>query len=362
MTLRLIPADLTVCEGAASFLQSAFWGRFKGRFGWTPLAFRLGWDEAPAVSPLLVMSRRLAPGLSFAYVPWGPESLPELSAGEPAGALAALARALRPHLPRTTAFIRFDPPWYRSGDAPPPLGRPFRRAAADIQPPDTVIINLAQDEEAILAGMKPKWRYNIRLAEKKGVAVREAGAGELSVFYELFAETCRRDGIAMHSLEYYQTQFALAAEAGERARGLQMHAQGLQMHAQGPAPGLRLYIASYQGQDLAAIISLFRGEEATYLYGASSDRERQLMAPYALQWRALRDARAAGCIRYDLFGIPPADDPAHPMAGLYRFKTGFGGAIIHRSGSWDYAYNPPVTVLFNAAEGLRKSLRDLKKR
>jgi lipid II:glycine glycyltransferase (peptidoglycan interpeptide bridge formation enzyme) len=86
------------------------------------------------------------------------------------------------------------------------------------------------------------------------------------------------------------------------------------------------------------------------------------MAPYLLQWTAIRDARDFGCKRYDLFGIPPADDPAHPMAGLYRFKTGFGGAVIHRIGSWDFAFRPVTRTLFNMAEALRKSLRTLKKR
>jgi lipid II:glycine glycyltransferase (peptidoglycan interpeptide bridge formation enzyme) len=86
------------------------------------------------------------------------------------------------------------------------------------------------------------------------------------------------------------------------------------------------------------------------------------MAPYALQWQAIQDARAAGCTEYDLYGIPPREDPAHPMAGLYRFKTGFGGRIIHRSGSWDYPYRSVRKNLFTAAESLRKFFRSIKKR
>jgi lipid II:glycine glycyltransferase (peptidoglycan interpeptide bridge formation enzyme) len=76
----------------------------------------------------------------------------------------------------------------------------------------------------------------------------------------------------------------------------------------------------------------------------------------------MRDAKEAGCETYDLFGIPPSDDPGHPMAGLYRFKTGFGGKIIHRCGSWDYAYQPLRYALFSAAEKIRKKLRDKRKR
>jgi lipid II:glycine glycyltransferase (peptidoglycan interpeptide bridge formation enzyme) len=86
------------------------------------------------------------------------------------------------------------------------------------------------------------------------------------------------------------------------------------------------------------------------------------MAPYALQWKVMQDAHAAGCTVYDLFGIPPDDNPNHPMAGLYRFKTGFGGKILHRPGSWDYPFKPLLYTLFSSAERLRKKIRDRKKR
>jgi lipid II:glycine glycyltransferase (peptidoglycan interpeptide bridge formation enzyme) len=86
------------------------------------------------------------------------------------------------------------------------------------------------------------------------------------------------------------------------------------------------------------------------------------MATYALQLKAMEDARLFGCLSYDLFGIPPSEDPTHPMAGLYRFKTGFGGQIIHRPGSWDYPYRPIIYRLFRSAEALRQNLRKLRKR
>jgi len=86
------------------------------------------------------------------------------------------------------------------------------------------------------------------------------------------------------------------------------------------------------------------------------------MAPYALQWKAMRDAKEYGCTQYDLFGIPPDENPDHPMVGLYRFKTGFGGRIIHRPGSWDYPCKPALYALFCGAERLRKKVRDRRKR
>jgi lipid II:glycine glycyltransferase (peptidoglycan interpeptide bridge formation enzyme) len=227
--------------------------------------------------------------------------------------------------------------------------------------------------------MKDKWRYNIGLAARRGITVRcfsPAGGGQagalsggpppagdalgpeleeaLETFYALLRETAQRDGIAIHQAGYYRALFARAA-----------YYQALPAPA-GPLPDLRLYLAEYQGRPLAGIVTLFRGREGVYLYGASSGLHRNLMAPYALQWAAIQDARQAGCAAYDFFGIPPSADPGHPMAGLYRFKTGFIGAstgrIIHRGGSWDYPCRPVAAGLFRAAETWRKRLRDLNKK
>jgi lipid II:glycine glycyltransferase (peptidoglycan interpeptide bridge formation enzyme) len=337
-------AGLAACEGADSFLQSAMWGDFKFRFGWEPRAFLVDWAGFGARS-LLVLSRRLVPGFSFAYVPWGPELPPGFPPEAGPRALAELGRALRQLLPRHTAFIRFDPPW-SAGDGAFLPGPPFIRAAADIQPPDTVLVDLSPERRDILAAMKPKWRYNIGLAEKRGVTVsRRGGAApdekDIAAFYRLLAETAERDGILVHQAGYYQTLFELcrSAASGE----------------------LRLYFAEHEGDTLAAVAVLCRRKQATYLYGASANIKRNLMAPYALQWRAMGDAKDSGCVLYDMFGIAPDDDPRHPMAGLYRFKTGFGGTIIHRPGSWDYPCKPVFRALFGAAEGLRKKLRDARK-
>jgi lipid II:glycine glycyltransferase (peptidoglycan interpeptide bridge formation enzyme) len=353
LLLSLNPGDLGSCGGARSFLQSPFWGSFKARFGWNARAFRALWAVPPGEeeTPLLVIRRRLGPGVSFAYVPWGPE-LPGALCGEADmrnAALLELARALKAFLPGDTAFIRFDPPWYAEGAPPVPPPPPFIRAGADVQPPDTVIVDLPEDPDALLAGMKPKWRYNARLALKRGVLVRRADGEGLEPFYALLRETARRDGIAIHGREYYGALFAHSREWKSEAEVE-------------PAPDIRLYLAEHEGDTLAGILTLFRGREAVYLYGASSDRKRNLMAPYALQLRAMEDARLAGCAGYDLFGIPPDGKSGHPMAGLYRFKTGFGGRIIHRAGSWDLAYKPLVYRLFRAAETLRKTLRGLKKK
>jgi lipid II:glycine glycyltransferase (peptidoglycan interpeptide bridge formation enzyme) len=347
----ILPTDLTQCNRANAFLQSGFWGSFKARFGWNTRAFLADWGEW-GIRPLLLIRRRLGPGVSFAYVPWGPELSEDFPAQDEARnqALQELARALQVFLPENTAFIRFDPPWYTEGleTAPPKIYPPFSPAAVDVQPADTVLVDLTGSEESILKNMKSKWRYNIQLACKRGVLVRQAGEEELNRFYELLTETAKRDRIAIHSSEYYTSLF--------------IHYREYLQEGQGRAGmDLRLYLAEHEGEPIAALVALFWGNTGVYLYGASSDHKRNLMAPYALQWKAMRDARAQGCRVYDLFGIPPREDSDHPMSGLYRFKTGFGGRIIHRPGSWDYTYRPFVRGFFNTAETLRKGIRKVKR-
>jgi len=332
-------ADLSVCDQAASFLQSGFWGRFKAQFGWEAFAFRAVWKTEVSQQeekPLLVLRRRLAPAFALAYVPWGPE----LPAGVPfQPALEELAKRLKKMLSKGTVFIRFDPPWVldeHNGEAAMPLS--FIKAEADIQPPDTVILDLAQPMESIIEQMKPKWRYNYRLALKKGVKVRQADKNEITIFYKLLKETSKRDRIAIHGFDYYKTLL------------------------ENDLPEIRLYLAEHDGDILAGIVTLFRGIEAVYLYGASSGIKRSLMPAYALQLKAIEDAKNFGCKNYDFFGIPPVNDKSHSMSGLYQFKTGFGGRIIHRAGSWDYPNHYIMYKFFRIAENLRSTMKNLKKR
>ena len=157
----------------------------------------------------------------------------------------------------------------------------------DIQPPDTVVLNLpplsVPDGEArLLDAMKPKWRYNIKLGPKKGLKV-DCYEGDsaiqtgLQIFWTLYLETAERDGIALHDKRYYQDLFT--------------HAAAFENTGFDKKRSVRVYIASHEGSPLAAIVTLFCGDEAVYLYGASSNEKRNLMPAYALQWQAIRDAR-----------------------------------------------------------------------
>jgi len=266
-------------------------------------------------------------------VPFGPAFDPGSGRGT---LLAGLADRLRPHLPRGTFLLRFDLPWAKGGESP--AGPGLRKAADDIQPPTTVIVDLRPDEERILAAMKPKTRYNVKLAEKRGVTVGEGSAADLDRWYEVYRETSARDRIAIHARPYYEGLFAVAA--GRAAAGC-------------TAPAVRLLLALAGGDLLAGNIVLFWKRSAVYLTGASSGEKRNLMPTYALQWAAMRMAKAAGCETYDLYGCPPAADESHPMFGLYQFKTGFSPAVTERWGTWDAPLDRPVYAAYAAVERLR---------
>ena len=332
-------------------LQSDFWAEHKSAFGWEAVV--VDTPELADAGSVLTLSRRLPAGVLLTYVPYAP-ALPGGGSGPglPGPALERLPRLLGEVAPaveaevatrlrRRPTLIRFDLPqrageWSvgpaHDGEDEPATAR-LSRSPVQVQPPDTVVLDLGLDESALLAGMHKKNRYNVRLAERKGVTVREAGPDELPLWYALYEETARRDRITIHSRDYYARLFELASSYEE--------------------VDLRLYLAEHDRDLLAGIIvARYRGG-ATYLYGASSNEKRNLMPNYALQWRAIRDARSAGCAWYDLFGVPPADDPAHPMHGLYRFKVGFGGELVHRAGAWDWAVRPVSARLYRLAEAAR---------
>ena len=302
LLVSLQKADLSICDEAGSFLQSGFWGGFKARFGWEALAFKAEWnisanslESRNCIKPLLVLRRILYPGFALAYVPWGPE-LPDNFPNKEKAALE-LAFALKKILPGNTAFIRFDLPWANVEFSKPVMPYPFIRSAVDIQAPDTVIVDLSQPFESVKEKMKSKWRYNANLAIKKGVKISQAGKEKISHFYELLKETAIRDDISIHSENYYESLFDNGWYTDKK-------------------PDIRLYLAEHEEDLLAGIVTLFRGKEAVYLYGASSNKKRNLMASYALQLKAIEDAKHSGCQEYDLFGISPSDDPSHPMSGL----------------------------------------------
>jgi lipid II:glycine glycyltransferase (peptidoglycan interpeptide bridge formation enzyme) len=180
--------------------------------------------------------------------------------------------------------------------------------------------------------MKPKTRYNIGLAHRKGVTVKSMGLDGIHIWYELYKETAARNHILLNDLKYFQA--VLSARADD---------------THSPAD-VNLLVAEKDDKPLAAMFLVITQNRGSYLYGASSSTERNLMATYALQWEAICRSKEAGCTEYDMFGISPSPDPQHPLYGLYKFKSGFGGDIYHSLGCWDYPLDKDLYTLFRASE------------
>jgi lipid II:glycine glycyltransferase (peptidoglycan interpeptide bridge formation enzyme) len=362
-TIALSPAS-SGADSGGRFLQSPLWELFKAGHGWKPLRFDAFAKSADVsfsftCSVLLRTFGKNPVRFSVAYIPMMMElplkdKIAVEQLGEYTQLLIDFSDSLKPFLPKNTICVRFDPPldFYTCEerdffvDSLKTLAfaghLKIVKTKVDIQPPDTVLLDITQSSDAMLAAMRSKWRYNIHLAEKKGVTVRAYKAGDkeitkaLDIFYDLYKMTASRDSIAIHSKQYYEDLFSLCAS--ERTVN--------------NAPLVTLYMASHENDNLAAIITLFSKREAVYLYGASGNIKRNLMPAYLLQWTAINDAKAYGSPVYDFYGMPPVDDKKHPMYGLYLFKTGFGGTIVHRPGSIDIPLSP-LYALYTVAEDIR---------
>ena len=370
-----------------SFLQTPFWGSFKAAHGWKCRRFEIT-AELPELNAereceenkdsvnvrkikknweASVLTRTFAKGFfTVAYIPLFPalpydctpdekinaaldgdgqfsvidESIvtPETQAIEFTIFMKEIADSLKPLLPENTICIRMDPdvafdtPVFRDDfnygikiiSQDEHLG--IKKNRVDIQPPDSTLVDLTADTEKILSRMKSKWRYNIRLAQKKDVKIEKITGNsvnlseKLDTFYELYKITAERDGIAIHNKKYYEDLLKSSSKGTDDGNDI---------------PKVTLYIAKHETDFLGAIITLFSKKESVYLYGCSSNVKRNLMPNFLLQWTAMCDAKEYGSRYYDMYGMSPVDDENHPMHGLYQFKTGFGGKNIHRIGSYD---------------------------
>jgi len=266
-------------EREGHLLQSWGWGEFKSHFGWRAERLTVT-DQASGQlkGAAQVLVRRLPLG-RMAYVPKGPVADPE-----DRDAWARLLSSLREWgQERSVTFLKIEPDW----EGEHPLAQLFeqegyRASASGIQPATTIVVSLEEDEDDILKQMKSKTRYKIRLAQRKGVRVKEGDEGDVSLFYELMKETRDRDEFGIHGREYYVEAWRTFA----------------------PQDQTRLFLAYYDDEPLAGLMAFAFGSRAYYLYGASSDRHRNLMPNHLLQWRAMLWAKGRGCTSYDLWGVP----------------------------------------------------------
>ena len=302
----------------AHLLQTGEWGELKSAFGWE--AIRVVHGDVG----IQILFRKLPLGFTIGYIPKLAFSDQSLAFSQEfwkeVDVVCKKRRAI---------FLKIELDTWQDNVSLELSS--FINSKQNIQPPRTIIVDLRGSEEDILARMKQKCRYNIRLADKKDVTVR--AWDDLNGFHKMIQVTGGRDGFGVHSLEYYRRAYEL-------------------FHPTGTG---ELLVAELENKPLAALMVFARGKRAWYIYGASNDEERNRMPTYLLQWEAMRWARSKGAEEYDLWGVPDEDEATleaqfenrnDGLWGVYRFKRGFGGELKRAAQAMDKIYDPLLYRLY----------------
>lgn len=316
---------LSDCE-QAHILQMGAWGELKSHFGWTP-----GWLASGDLGAQILF-QELPLGYQVAYLPRGPVSRSGRHLRDHPDWPALLEELDEYCQEQRAVFLKMEPDcWQEEMEGVKDPFPGFQVSTHSIQPPRTIVVSLEGSQEQILSRMKSKTRYNIRLAAKKGVAVRQITS--VDSFYDLLEGTSDRAEFGIHTREYYQETFRL-------------------FH---PIDACAIFLAEFEDIPLASIMVFQKGDRSWYFYGASSNQYRQLMPTYLVQWEAMCWAKARGCTSYDLWGVPDEEqetlesgftERSDGLWGVYRFKRGFGGQLRRASGPWDRIYNRPLYSLY----------------
>jgi lipid II:glycine glycyltransferase (peptidoglycan interpeptide bridge formation enzyme) len=306
-------------------LQTWEWGAFKERQGWRAIHYLWEIRGKPCAAALALLRRPARLPLGVMYVPKGP-TLPWDDCPFLQHVLADLEIAAR----RVGAvFLKIDP----DVEEDTPEGeivtttlraRGWRPSAEQVQFRNTLLLDLILSPDDLLARMKPKWRYNIRLAQRKGVTVRPGTVEDLPLLYRMYQETSVRDRFVIRPEEYYRDAWGRFI-----CKGL---AQPL--------------IAEIAGTPVAMVILFRFGQRAWYMYGASRSIYREYMPNHLLQWEAIQWAQAQRCTVYDFWGAPERPDESDPMWGVYRFKAGFGARPVRFIGAWDFPVHRVIYDLY----------------
>ena len=341
---HLLPTDI--------IFQTEYYAQFKARLGWQPCAYDI--EDKVSKKDMLMLVKPLNDRICAAYIPQGPKFGPSRENYGPY--LESLSESIVDQIDSDVAFIRYDLPWESPYaeilDKKPAHEFPdqrireirmnfgtkywnFRKTPVDMTVADSYVIDIDGTEDVILSRMKSKTRYNIKLASRKGVRVYAASTKELPVFHDLHLETAKRKGFLVRDFPYFATLFSSQKEKSDQSEVILM----LAVH----------------GKDvLAGAIIAITKKTAYFLYGVSAMKKRNFMGSYALHWETIRYAKAFNCATYDMGAVSPARLIDHPFFGLYRFKTGFGGRIVHRSGSWDYPIDTDAYSSFRNWEEMNR--------
>ena len=306
--------DLVKKNETAGFHQSFAWAKFKQEDNWE--SYKIGiFDKKndKLVGGCLVLQFNFSNGTNFLYIPEGPVLNYE-NEDQLFWQWRALETALHSIISlkpeNLTTHLRIEP---RALSVPKWFLTCFVKSPLNLQPRHTQILNLEMSEDEILTQMKPKGRYNIRLAEKKGVEVSEINFEEINTFYKLYKTTFERNKFEGKNLEFFKTYLKHCGEFS------------------------KIFVAKVNKQVLSAVVIVYFGNRATYFYGASSNEMREYMAPNMLHWHVIKDAKKQGYKEYDFWGIARDEkDENHEWHGLTQFKKKFGGQQLNLIGAYDY--------------------------
>lgn len=331
--------DFVAASSTSPVLQSFEWGELKAKFGWIPI--RLALTDNDKIVAGVSMLKREIPYLkhSIFYAPRGPvidfsnREVFELlldAIEEQSELYHAISFKMDPEIP--------DVPEKQSEIITGMKRLGFVKAHKQVQPRATFFLDLTPDLDSIMKGFEEKTRYNIRLAQKKGVEIKEepTDAG-IKAFYELYKVTAARDNFIIHPLQYYQTIREIMFEKGLGSN----------------------FVAYYNGKPVGSVIVFCFGSRVWYMYGASSSEARNVMPNHLLHWHIIQWAKEKNYRLYDLWGIPANPKEGHPLWGVYRFKKGFNGRLVKFIGAYDFPYSTLYHTLFEHGVIWLQNLRSL---
>jgi len=301
-------------------LQSWQWGEFHKNVSGN--VWRLGiMEEEKLAAVATIIEKALPAGKKYFYCPRGPviniknknEKIKDIE--------DLLFNEIKKIAENEGAmFLRFDPT-FTIKDLKPTISQTI-----DVQPSQTLILDLAKTENELLKQMHPKTRYNIKLAEKKGVKVYEAGMAKFEEFWRLLDITGERDYFRLHGRDYYKAMLFLDKDF------------------------IKLFVAEHRKKIIAANIISFFGDTATYMHGASANENRNIMAPHKLQWEVIKEAKKKAHKYYDFYGI---DEKKWP--GVTKFKKGFGGEEIIYPGTFDLVFDQNWYSIYKMIRKVRRT-------
>lgn len=308
--------DFAQAQAVGHFLQTWDWAVFQTEAGQRVVQLGL-MDQDNLVASAVIIKKKIF-GFPYWYLPRGPLISPTLEPAQSTVVWQTWLEQLTFLAKQEGAkFLRLEPAKLTAEQ------KQILKITQPIQPQQTMVLDLSVSSDDLLAQMHQKTRYNIRLAEKKGVVIEELPASHWPEVWPIMQATKERDNFGLHSRAYYQTLVN--------------------------QPSAKLLVAKYEQQIVAGGIFWQSGQTFTYLHGASSNLHRNVMAPYLLQWQAIKLAQKQGCQHYDFYGIDSRKWP-----GVTRFKQGFGGQIINYPGTFDLICSPLYYGVYRLGRKIRR--------